>query len=203
MDESSRTTFLQAADVVADLVERIGDRPLAQPGLGEWDLRALIGHTSRSLVTVLTYLDRPASDIDLPTSEAYYAFIAEADMDGAAVAARGVAAGEALGPQAAVAFRQLVAKADERLGRAADDDVIETLAGGMRVDAYLATRTFELVVHGFDIARATGLSCTFPIPVIAATCDVAGRVAARLGHGEALLMALTGRAPLPPGFSVV
>ena len=49
-----RTTFLAAAGTVADLVDAIPDTAWDGPGLGEWDLRALVGHTSRSLVTVVT-----------------------------------------------------------------------------------------------------------------------------------------------------
>ena len=35
----------------------MGDR-WERPGLGEWDIRALVGHTSRSLLTVEIYLAR-------------------------------------------------------------------------------------------------------------------------------------------------
>ena len=38
-----------------------------------------------------------------------------------------------------------------------DDPVISTIFGGMRLSDYLPTRTFELVVHGLDIARAAQL----------------------------------------------
>ena len=55
-----RITFLAAAGTVADLVDAIPDTGWDGPGLGVWDLRALVGHTSRSLVTVITYLGQPA-----------------------------------------------------------------------------------------------------------------------------------------------
>ena len=48
----SRVAFLSAADSFVAQVARIPVRDLAGPGLGDWDLRALVGHTSRSLVTV-------------------------------------------------------------------------------------------------------------------------------------------------------
>jgi len=73
----------------------------------------------------------------------------------------------------------------------------------MRVGDYLPTRTFELVVHGADIAAATGLPVTFPRAVLAEAAALAARTAVELGRGAAVLAALTGRAALPPGFSVV
>jgi len=48
-----RTIFLAAAGTVAALVDAIPDTGWDGPGLGVWDLRALVGHTSRSLVTVV------------------------------------------------------------------------------------------------------------------------------------------------------
>ncbi len=46
--------YASAAWLAADVVDRIDDALWSAPGLGEWDLRALIGHTSRATVTVLT-----------------------------------------------------------------------------------------------------------------------------------------------------
>ena len=70
---SPRTTFLSAAAAVADLVDTIPSTAWDGPGLGVWDLRALVGHTSRALVTVVTYLGQPAAAEEIATPEAYYA----------------------------------------------------------------------------------------------------------------------------------
>ena len=49
------------------------------------------------------------------------------------------------------------------MAEATDPDlVVHTIAGGMRVAAYLPTRTFELCVHGLDIAAATGVPVDLP-----------------------------------------
>src|SRR5690242_15845715 len=92
--------FRAAAATVVELVARIPDGAWDGPGLGVWDLRALVGHTSRSLVTVLEYFDRPVAAEDVPSAEAYYlavpAIMAGAGAD--AVAERGRVAGAALGP---------------------------------------------------------------------------------------------------------
>ena len=200
----SRTTFLDAAATVADLVDRVPPSAWSVPGLGVWDLRALVGHTARSLITVATYVDRPAAAEDVAAPEAYYALITSAGAANTdAVAQRGRDAGAALGDHPAAAFRALLTTAAEALDRAGDDDLIETVAGGMRVAAYLPTRTFELVVHGGDIDRATGLPVAFAAPVLAEAAALAARVAVELGHGPTVLAALTGRTVLPPGLSVV
>jgi uncharacterized protein (TIGR03083 family) len=200
----SRATFLDAGATVAELVARIPGDAWDGPGLGVWDLRALVGHTARSLITVSTYLAQRASAVDVPTPEAYYVAVARAGgANTAAVAERGVAAGAALGDDPATAFRALLADAADALSRTDDDAVVPTAAGGMRVGAYLPTRTFELAVHGADIAAATGLTVRFAPTVLAEAVTLAARVAVELDQGPTLLAALTGRASLPSGFSIV
>jgi hypothetical protein len=54
------TTFRSAATAFADLVHAIPESGWDGTGLGDWDLRALVGHASRSLITVSTYLRAPA-----------------------------------------------------------------------------------------------------------------------------------------------
>ena len=82
--------------------------------------------------------------------------------------------------------------------------LIEVIGGlGIRLHTYLPTRTFELAVHGLDIARATGLSFDVPDDVLDEAMVLAARIGVATGDGETLLLALTGRAALPASFSVV
>ncbi|GAA4870741.1 maleylpyruvate isomerase N-terminal domain-containing protein [Actinomycetospora straminea] len=198
--------YAEAAAAVTELVGRIPDEAWDGPGLGEWDLRALVGHASRSFVTVLTYLDRPADTEDVDSPEGYYAVLPAltgGGIDAASVARRGRDAGLALGDDPAAAFAALAERA-VAAARAADPDMlITTIVGGLRFASYLPTRTIELVVHGDDIAAATGLDVTFSTHTTTQVATVLARTAVRLGHGALLLRALTGRADLPPGFSVV
>jgi uncharacterized protein (TIGR03083 family) len=193
--------FGEAARAYADLVAGITPGQWTAPGLGEWDLRALVGHTSRSLITVETYLGQPAPTEDLTSPAAYLAAIAT--VDPASVADRGRAAGQALGSDPTGFVRALVDRVLP-LVTGDDDPLITTVGGGMRLRQYLPTRTFELVVHGLDIARAAGLPAPdYSAGLLTEVLQLAAAAAVLGGRGHELLLGLTGRAPLSPDFSIV
>jgi hypothetical protein len=87
----------------------------------------------------------------------------------------------------------------------AGNPLITTAAGGMHLEAYLPTRSFELVVHSLDIAAAVPdvEGPEFSDQLLSQVARVAATSAVLLGHGVELMLALTGRATLSPGFSVV
>jgi len=200
---SERQRYLAAARTYVDQVAAIPGDAWSGPGLGDWDLRALVGHASRSLVTVLTYLDQPAEEPTVDSAADYYRVIGDGSFDPDDVTARGVAAGEAMGDDPGGYVGTLLDEVAQKLERFSDDYVLTTIAGPMRLASYLPTRTFELVVHGLDIARATGQPVSHPPETVAEAVALAGVVAVRAGKGPDLLLALTGRAPLPEGFSIV
>ncbi|MCV7280664.1 maleylpyruvate isomerase N-terminal domain-containing protein [Mycolicibacterium flavescens] len=198
------TTFAAAARAFADLVHRVPAGSWQRPGLGEWDVRALVGHTSRSLTTVITYLDTAAEREDVTSPQEYYARVnpTALGMDPSAVTERGRQAGRDLGDDPAAAVDALVGQALDRL-EAVDDPLIQVLGGlGIRLSAYLPTRVFELAVHSLDIGRALGISVDLPGDVVEDALVLAARIAAD-GQGAEVLLALTGREPLPPSFSIV
>jgi uncharacterized protein (TIGR03083 family) len=201
----SAATFASAATAFARLVHDIPSSKWDGPGLGEWDLRSLVGHTSRSLITVSTYLQTTADGEDLATPQEYYARVnpSALGMDPAAVLERGRQAGRELGDDPAAAVDGLVEQALGELARAGDP-LIQVIGGlGIRLHTYLPTRVFELAVHSLDVARAAGLSFTLPEDALADAAVLATRVGVALGQGETVLSALTGRTALPAGFSVV
>jgi uncharacterized protein (TIGR03083 family) len=201
----SAATFASAATAFARLVHDIPSSKWDGPGLGEWDLRSLVGHTSRSLITVNTYLQTTADREDLATPQEYYARVnpSALGMDPAAVLERGRQAGRELGDDPAAAVDGLVERALRELARAGDP-LIQVIGGlGIRLHTYLPTRVFELAVHSLDVARAAGLSFTLPEDALADAAVLATRVGVALGQGETVLSALTGRTALPAGFSVV
>lgn len=204
MPADTRATFDLAAHAFADLVVRIPADAWDGPGLGEWDLRALVGHTSRSLTTVLTYLPRLTTTEAVTTTAEYYAAAVRLmAADPAAVTERGRQAGAALGADPEQFVRGQVADCLTALDATDGDPVIETIVGGMRLSRYLVTRTFELVVHCLDIGRAGGLPFDPPGPALTQALRLASDVATLRGDGASLLLALTGRHTLPDGFSVV
>ncbi|MFD1369923.1 maleylpyruvate isomerase N-terminal domain-containing protein [Actinoplanes sichuanensis] len=204
-----RRTYRSAAIVFADLVARIPPAALDGPGLGEWTLRDLLGHTvSSALRQVPTVLATTAPTLLVPAPEAYFALarVAPADLVAAARQASAEdarATGAALGDDPADLVSHYIGQATGALAVAGDDDLVATPVGGMRVEDWLPTRTFELVVHASDAAVAAGLPIDFDPDTLASTAALAARIGAAIGHGIPTIRALTGRTTLPTGFSVL
>jgi uncharacterized protein (TIGR03083 family) len=201
----TRATYGAAAAAFLELAARVPVERYGEPGLGDWDLRALIGHTSRSFVTVSTYLATRAETVQLESAAAYYAAVSRFATDEAAdaIRQRGVDAGAALGDDPLATLHRLHADAAAALDALDGDPVVETIVGAMRVSDYLPTRTFELTVHSLDLARATGLGFAPPRAALAEALALASASAVELGMGADVLLSLTGRQPLPPNCSVV
>ena len=197
-----REPFAAAARTFAELVRRIPENRWERPGLGEWNLRSLVGHTSRSLITVETYLSQPVGTEEALTPAAYYVAVAGIDPKG--VVGRGVAAGKALGDNPAESVDALAIRVPA-LVETAGNPVISTAAGGMRLENYLPTRSLELVVHSLDIAAAVPEvdGPEFSDQLLSQVARVAATAAVLQGRGVELMLALTGRVPLRADFSVV
>lgn len=202
----TQRAFVEAARWTEGVVATIADDAWSIPALGDWNLRSLVGHTARALSTVRNALAHPAEAEELPSPEAYYrAAASAAAADPEQVRERGVAAGQALGAQPREAFRELVelTVAELRALSLDDDPLVTSVAGGIRLSAYLPTRVFELVVHGLDICRAVGREDAPPLAAQRLALGLAGDLAAAQGLGPELLLALTGRSALPHGFTVL
>jgi uncharacterized protein (TIGR03083 family) len=204
-----RRTYRAAAVSFADLVTRLPDDRWDATGLGDWTLRDLVGHTvSSALRQVPDVLGSTAEDLAADSPEGYWAFARAAPPELYAAAVRASTtdareSGLALGDDAANIVRDLVGRATATLANVGDADVVATPIGGMRVRDWLPTRTFELVVHGMDVAAAAGVGHHLGPAVLAEAAALSARTAVAVGDGELILRALTGRAALPPGFSVV
>ena len=198
-------TFASAARSFAALVHDIPASAWDGPGLGDWDLRSLVGHTSRSLITVSTYLQQPAETEDITTPQEYYVRVNPAALglalDG--VVERGRQAGRDLGDDPAATVDGLLSRVLEELSGGGDPLITVIGGAGIRLHTYLPTRVFELAVHGLDIARAVGISHTLPADVLEEATMLAARIAAAEGQGETVLLALTGRTGMPTSFSIV
>ncbi len=196
----SRRAFADAARWFVRTTADVGDR-WDRPGLGEWDVRALVGHTSRSLLTVEMYLARPATSVEVASAADYFR-ATRAAAAGPAVAARGRDAGAALGTQPAAAVAEIAGRVLRVVDSCDGTELVTTIAGGMRLADYLPTRTFELAVHTADLATALGLPPDVPGTAAAQALQVVADLAVSDGRAGPLLLAATGR-PLPAGFSVL
>jgi uncharacterized protein (TIGR03083 family) len=198
-----RDAFAGAADYFVATVARVPADGWDRPGLGEWSVRALVGHTSRALLTVETYLAAGAARVDVPGPVEYFLLALAPTADHGAIAERGRQAGAALGDDPAVALRALAERVVGRVQRAADTDLVGTPAGGMTLIAYLPTRVVELAIHTLDLAAALGVAGSLPDAVAAVTLDLVPALARQRGRDTELLLAATGRGALPTGYTVL
>lgn len=199
--DESRRAFTDAAQWFVRTVALVGDR-WNRPGLGEWDVRALVGHTSRSLLTVEMYLARPAAAVEVASAMDYFRATRAAVAD-PAVAARGRDAGTALGTDPAAAVAEIAARVLSLVDTRTGTELVTTIAGGMRLADYLPTRTFELAVHTADLASALGVPPEVPATAAAQALHVVAGLAVGDGLAGPLLLAATGRPGLPARFSVL
>ncbi|GAA3521556.1 maleylpyruvate isomerase N-terminal domain-containing protein [Nocardioides daeguensis] len=199
--EESCTAFADAAAWFVTTTAAVGDR-WSQPGLGEWDVRALVGHTSRALLTVEEYAARPAATVEHASPGDYFR-AARAIANGPDVAERGRAAGALLGEHPAAAIATIADRVVPALASLSSEQLVTTVVGGMRLADYLPTRTFELAVHTADLARALRLPVDVPDTAAAAALAITADLALGSGRAGALLLAATGRAGALDGLSVL
>ncbi|MDX6302197.1 MAG: hypothetical protein QOF53_3411 [Nocardioidaceae bacterium] len=199
--DESRQAFDDAADCFCRMATAVRDR-WSEPGLGEWDVRALVGHTSRSFLTVETYLSRPATVVEVPSAVDYY-LATRAAATGPEVAARGRDAGAALGSEPAAAVAEIAARVLRLVEGRDGSELLTTIAGGMRLADYLPTRTFELTVHTADLATALGEPLDLPQAAARQALRLVTELALVDGRAGPVLLTLTGRSGLAPGFTVL
>jgi uncharacterized protein (TIGR03083 family) len=201
---TSTTDFETAARAFLDLVAEVKQNRWEDPALGSWNVRSLVGHTSRAILVVETYLlADPAPEINVPDAETYYSEVLQKYTDNDAIAERGVAAGDALNENSGIEFAAALDRVLALIATNGPDRVVAVGPMGIPLSEYLRTRVFELVVHGMDIGRAVNLDHGIPSDVVASAAQLAATVAVRSGHGEDILFALTGRRPLPSRFSIL
>ena len=199
--DDSRRAFTDATERFVRTAAIVSDR-WDRPGLGEWDVRALVGHTSRSLLTVEMYLARPASIVEVASASDYFRGT-RAAAAGPAVAARGRDAGDALGADPAAGVAEIAGRVLPLVDSRDGTELVTTIAGGMRLEDYLPTRTFELAVHTADLATAIGAPLDVPATAATQALQLIADLAVGDGLAGSLLLAATGRPGLPAGFSVL
>ena len=185
----SKETFSEAVTFFLDAASRVPDDAWTNEGLGVWNVRDLVGHTSRAILLVEEYATEGATRSGLGTPDE--------------IAERGRQAGRALGDDPVSALSALAGRVLALVERLPDDHPMHTPGGVRPLSRYLPTRVAELTIHTIDLANALSMDVEPPRECVRATLYVLADYAVREGTGTEVAFALTGRAPLPPGFSVV
>ena len=187
----SREAYLEAVDFFLAAVDQIPQDKWDQHGLGDWTIRDLVGHTNRSLLLVEEYSSARNA---MPQPQGY--------ADPAAVAQRGREAGQALGGHPAQTVHQTADRVLPKLQALADNHPMVTPFGALTLTEYLSSRTVELTIHSFDISNALGIEVAPPSKALTETLASLAKRALRQNKGKILALAITGRAQLPPSFSL-
>ena len=199
----AREAFKQAAAFLADTVARIPNDKWGVLALGVWDLRELVGHADRATTSLERFAGDTADSPEIESPADYYVkALAPADIN-EQVAEGGRRAAASLGDDPPAKVRESAQRVTAVLDSQADPLVIRSQAGAIRLEDYLATRVVELLVHTLDIAAAAGLDVEPPPLAMGMVLNVLSDLAVAKGTAPEVALALTGRRPLPDGFSVL
>ena len=198
-----RDDYRQAAHFLVTTVEEVPDDAWDKPALGLWTVRDLVGHATRALLTVEAYSERPAESRVVSGPADYFMRALGMLANHAATDRRGRETGQALGAHPKAAVRKIAERVLDRIQLIPNDFLLAPPTGGVRLSDYLPTRTLELMVHTLDLARAVGLRAQPPAQPLSTTLALLADLALLQGEGPDVALALTGRGPLPPGFSVM
>ena len=185
----SKGTFSEAVTFFLDTASRVPSDAWTNEALGVWNVRALVGHTSRAILLVEEYASEGTTRSGFGTPDE--------------IAERGRQAGRALGDDPASALRTLADRVLALVEGLPDDHPMHTPGGVRPLSRYLPTRVAELTIHTVDLAGALGVEAEPPRECVRTTLYALADYAVRQGTGMDVAFALTGRKPLPPGFSVV
>ena len=198
-----RETYLEAGEYFASVVDQVDIDGWDEPALGEWCVRDLTGHTYRAFTTVLSYSAKPAEKVDLERPVDYFLKALETLADPKMVAEGGRAAGLEIIDDPRMMVRGFAMYVKNKLEELPDDFILACPIGGIRLIDYLPTRTFELIIHTMDLAKAVGVEAKPPEAGMDATLQIMGQLALHRGHSSELILAATGRGGLSEGFSVL
>lgn len=196
-----RTAFDHLAETYIRLAGDLTPEQLELPGLGEWNVRELLGHGIRAFSTAGTYLDAdPVVDFTMYSAGEYYRrALSGGPSLHADVAARGRAAGDALRDDMLGVVRSILESACARVGLASDEAMVNTPMGQLSLLVYLATRIVEAGVHLLDLQRAIGIHAHLD-PTVA---EIAVLTLVDAGDIDQVILGLTGRVGFPTGFNIL
>ncbi len=144
----SREAFEQAVPFFVETAARVRPDQWETLALGVWNVRDLVGHTSRAMLNVEQYATVGTDRTGFGTAED--------------IAERGREAGRALGDDPAGAVREIATRVLRLIERLPDDHPVKTPAGERTLVGYLRSRVTELTIHTVDLANALGLEVEAP-----------------------------------------
>ncbi len=201
--------FVEAAQWYRDLVAGIDLELMDSSGLGEWNLRELIAHTSRATSVVEEYFRHspvdetpPKDDDPFGMAGAYYASAMRKSALHAEVAERGRLEASLLGTDPRPEIEARVQRAIATVRSAPEGALFVTRFGTVGFAGYLCTRTVELVVHGIDVCDALGIEANVPALAARVVLAVLAEIVSHQGQTAPVIRALAGRSPLIPAFGV-
>lgn len=186
MDSPAVAPFRAASMFFVEAVAAIPPARYGERWSDEWRVLDLIGHGNRAHLLPVEYYERP-----VPVAGPGYA-------DPANVAERARQSVVGLGDDPVAAVRRASQRVLSVVDAAPNGAMVGTPFGEQTLDAYLRSRTAELVVHGLDL----GAGGEPPREALAECARFLASRAVSVGRGEELVRALTGRGTLPPGFNV-
>jgi hypothetical protein len=186
MDSPSVAPFMAASRFFVRCVAAVPVERYEVPWSDEWRVLDLIGHGNRANVLPVEYYERP-----VPQAGPEYLLPKN-------IARRGRQAVRDLGQDPVAAVKAASERALAMVVAAPDGARVGTPFGELALDAYLPSRTAELVLHGLDLG--TGIHAP-PEALVGCGLFLIERAVGN-GQGEDVVRALSGRGLLPAGFSV-
>ena len=181
----SKETFSEAVRFFLDTTARVPVDAWTNEALGIWNVRDLVGHTSRAILLVEEYATEGTTRSGFGTPDE--------------IAERGRQAGRALGGDPVSALLTLADRVLALVEGLPDDHPMHTPGGVRPLSRYLPTRVAELTIHTIDLARALGVDAKPPRECVRATLYALADYAVRPGHGRRGGIRADGTRPAPSG----
>jgi len=186
VDNPAVVPFRSASQFFADAVAAVAPERYQEQWSNEWRVLDLIGHGNRANILSVEYYERP-----VPVAGPEY-------MLPENIAERERQAVRDLGDDPVAAVRTASERALAVVTAAPDDSTVGTPFGEQTLDAYLRSRSAELVLHGLDL----GSGIEPPVEALIECAVFLTKRATMSGRGVEVVRALSGRGTLAPGFSV-
>jgi Mycothiol maleylpyruvate isomerase N-terminal domain len=186
VNNSTVAPFRAASRYFVDCVAAVPVERFETQWSDEWRVLDLIAHGNRANVLPVEYHERPVAvagpEYVLPENIAQRARLAVDD----------------LGDDPVAAVRAASERAVAMVLSAPDDARVGTPFGEQLLAIYLPSRTAELVLHGMDLKTGVDVPREALLECGSHLVDRA----VRSGRGQDVVLALSGRAALPPSFNV-